>query len=257
MPPKAILLLDNCSAHAPIEAISSDDGNIFAMMLPPNVTAIIQPMDQNPIKIVKLLYRNRLLSNIDAQEDASIHDMLSNHSIRDAILLLKLAWEELPQSVLQKSWKKIFEWDEGQFDEVDNIPLSELISSASEYDAALQETHRLLSKLSNECALSNEDIETWNDDFVDGDECDSDDESNSDDEDSGENNRENHPVNFSEALNAVNTLIKWAENNKQYSSKHMSGLIELRSDISKNHFNKPCKQQSITEYFAAKNPAGA
>ncbi|XP_053964250.1 jerky protein homolog-like [Anastrepha ludens] len=53
LPPKAILLIDNCSAHAPIEKLQSDDGNIIAFFFPPNVTATLQPMDQNPIKGLK------------------------------------------------------------------------------------------------------------------------------------------------------------------------------------------------------------
>lgn len=108
MPPKAILLLDNCSAHSPRDPLVSDDGNIVVMMLPPNVTAVIQPMDQNPIKITKLKYRYMLLASVVSQEDESVHDALKNHSIKDAILYLKTAWDELPQTVLQKAWTKIF-----------------------------------------------------------------------------------------------------------------------------------------------------
>lgn len=256
LPPKGILLLDNCTAHAPIEALRSDDGNIIAMLLPPNVTAVIQPMDQNPIKIVKLLYRNKLLSSIIGQEDVSIHDLLSSHSIRDAILFLKLAWDELPQNVLKNSWKKIFEWDENQFDEMDNVPLSQIVSSLNVYNETLDETHLLLSKLSNESPLSNEDIETWNGDIVDLSDNESSDESDepaSDDEASNQSIREKSVVPFDEAINAVSILMKWTEINKEYSNKHMSGLIDLRLDIVKNHISKPCKQQQITEYFSAKD----
>ncbi|XP_011194980.3 jerky protein homolog-like [Zeugodacus cucurbitae] len=41
LPPKALLLIDNCSAHAPIEHPQSKDGNIVAYFLPPNVTAAV------------------------------------------------------------------------------------------------------------------------------------------------------------------------------------------------------------------------
>ncbi|GBM47316.1 Jerky [Araneus ventricosus] len=41
---KAILLLDNCKAHPPVDELVS--GNIVATLLPPNVTSLIQPMDQ-------------------------------------------------------------------------------------------------------------------------------------------------------------------------------------------------------------------
>uniref|UniRef100_K7F827 HTH CENPB-type domain-containing protein n=1 Tax=Pelodiscus sinensis TaxID=13735 RepID=K7F827_PELSI len=45
---KAVLLLDNCRAHPPASELVS--GNIFATYLPPNVTSLIQPMDQGVIQ---------------------------------------------------------------------------------------------------------------------------------------------------------------------------------------------------------------
>lgn len=84
--------------------LKSDDGNIVAMLLPPNVTAVLQPMDQNPIRLVKLGYRNKLLCNIVAQENVPVENILKAHSIRDAILLLKSVWDELPQAVLIKAF---------------------------------------------------------------------------------------------------------------------------------------------------------
>lgn len=41
LPPKALLLVNNCSAHPPIQ---TDDGNVVTYFFPPNVTAAIQPM---------------------------------------------------------------------------------------------------------------------------------------------------------------------------------------------------------------------
>lgn len=246
--PQAILLLDNCSAHTPIESLCSDDGKIFAMLLPPNVTAVIQPMDQNPIKITKLKYRNMLLSSIVGQEDVSVHDLLRNHSLRDAILLLSLAWNELPQSVLIKSWSKILNWDDSQWDEEDDIPLSELFPSANVYRIGIQETKQLLSKLAVDCNLSTDEIEEWNADKVDFEdvedlECD---EAASD----SEAVCQHPPVLYSDALNAVNTLIKWTEYNTEYSNKHFANLVNLRADIVKKQFDKQTKQSVLTDFFS-------
>ncbi|XP_039969014.1 jerky protein homolog-like [Bactrocera tryoni] len=94
LPPRALLLIDNCTAHKPTDKLQSDDRNIAAMLLPPNVTAVFQPMDQNPIRLVKLEYRAKLLWNIVAQENIPVENILKGHSIRDTILLLKLAWDE-------------------------------------------------------------------------------------------------------------------------------------------------------------------
>lgn len=250
LPPKAILLLDNCSAHAPIDSLRTEDGNIIAMLLPPNVTAILQPMDQNPIKITKLKYRNKLLAGIVAQEEISVHDMLKNHSLRDAILLLKLAWDELPQSVLQKSWSKLLNWDDEEYDDEDNVPLLELLPSTEIYNDTIQETQHLLSKLAIDCTLSTDEIEDWNEDKLDENAMDTDTDGESDIE-----IIQNHDVPYSDALNAVNTLIKWSENHKNLTNKHMSNLLELRSDVVKNHLDRSSKQSLLTNYFSKPSAA--
>ena len=48
--PKAVLVLDNCSAHPDAEDLVSDDGAIYAKFLPANVTSLIQPMNQGVIQ---------------------------------------------------------------------------------------------------------------------------------------------------------------------------------------------------------------
>lgn len=60
---------------------------------------------------------------------------------------------------------------------------------------------------------------------------------------------------YIDALNAVNTLIKWTEENKTFTNKHMSNLIELRSDVVKNHLANPPKQSLLTNYFSKSNAA--
>ena len=47
---KAILILDNCSAHPDEHDLVSEDGNIVAKFLPPNVTALIQPINQGVLE---------------------------------------------------------------------------------------------------------------------------------------------------------------------------------------------------------------
>ena len=56
LPPKAVLVLDNCPAHPDAEELIRDDGNIFAHFLPPNVTSLIQPMVQGVLIALKRRY---------------------------------------------------------------------------------------------------------------------------------------------------------------------------------------------------------
>ena len=50
---EAVLLLDNCAAHPDVEELVSENGRIAAKFLPPNVTSLIQPMDQGVLVALK------------------------------------------------------------------------------------------------------------------------------------------------------------------------------------------------------------
>lgn len=56
--PKALLILDNCSAHPSDGELKSKDGKVTAQFLPPNVTSLIQPMDQGVLETLKRLCKS-------------------------------------------------------------------------------------------------------------------------------------------------------------------------------------------------------
>ena len=58
---KAVLLLDNAPAHPADTILSSKDGKVKAMFLPPNTTSLLQPMDQGVIESMKRHYRSLYL----------------------------------------------------------------------------------------------------------------------------------------------------------------------------------------------------
>ena len=66
---KAVFVLDNCSAHPEASELVSDDGKIIAKFLPPNVTSLIQPMDQEVIEAVKRRYKKKLLRGVIIADD--------------------------------------------------------------------------------------------------------------------------------------------------------------------------------------------
>lgn len=90
--------------------------------MPPNVTPLIQPLDQNAIRITKLFYRRNLLTQLLAK-DTNISTSLQNYSLRDAVLNLIMAWNSLKPTVIEKCWHNIIPTKE---DDEENIPLSEL-----------------------------------------------------------------------------------------------------------------------------------
>ena len=59
--PKVQLIMDNCSVHPSEEELNTDDGSAKSHFLPPNVTSLIQPMDQGVLECMKRIYRKSLL----------------------------------------------------------------------------------------------------------------------------------------------------------------------------------------------------
>jgi hypothetical protein len=107
--PKAVLLLDNCSAHPDPQELVSDDGKIFAKFLPPNVTSLIQPMDQGVLISLKRRYRKKLLHRLIIADEmgTSIIEFLKGLNMKTTVDLVAEAWDGIPSVTLQRSWRKI------------------------------------------------------------------------------------------------------------------------------------------------------
>ena len=58
--PRAVLVLDNCSSHAEQLELVSKDGKVVAKFLPPDVTALIQPIDQGILVAIKCHYSRKI-----------------------------------------------------------------------------------------------------------------------------------------------------------------------------------------------------
>ncbi|XP_062558218.1 jerky protein homolog-like [Armigeres subalbatus] len=125
--PKAVLLLDNCSAHHFEDELVSEDGLIFVVFLPPNVTPLIQPMDQHVIQTIKSRYREKLHSeNIFGGGDAAQH--LKQVNLKDVAFWLQESWMEVSQNVIQRSWKNIGVMVGTKLMHEDDVPLATLFN---------------------------------------------------------------------------------------------------------------------------------
>lgn len=178
MPPKALLLVDNCSAHGTAETPNqSIDKNICVFYLPPNTTPILQPMDQSPIKVVKMKYRKILLSKIISEKDEPISNVLKKHTIKDAIVYLQQAWEQTSDIVLKNSWNPFWRHANDFNQENDDDSESDDNESNSESEPEdsnetvihelIRETNELLNEIGPDSGVMVADIEMWNEDEVD------------------------------------------------------------------------------------------
>lgn len=109
LPVRALLLLDNAPAHPDEEKLKSSDGAIKAMYLPPNTTALIQPMDQGVLEAMKRRYKKLLLQKLlfKDQSGNSMVEFVKTVSLKDVVQMIVLAWEDVPASTLTKSGFKL------------------------------------------------------------------------------------------------------------------------------------------------------
>ena len=92
---KFVLIIDNCPAHPAIGGLKI----IQLCFLPPNTTAVTQPMDQGVIRSLKAKYRSRLIKLIIKAIDSNKD--IPKINVLDAMKLLTLSWEDVTENAVQ------------------------------------------------------------------------------------------------------------------------------------------------------------
>ncbi|XP_065088368.1 jerky protein homolog-like [Ochlerotatus camptorhynchus] len=80
-------------------------------------------MDQHVIQLVKARYKKIMTNEILGRGD-DFHDNVKRINIKDAMFWIAQAWEAVPESAIQKSWKILYTETPG--DDEDDLPLSVL-----------------------------------------------------------------------------------------------------------------------------------
>lgn len=249
----AILLIDNAPSHATEAQLTSDDGKIITMFLPPNCTPLIQPMDQNAIRLVKLYYRKSLLVHVLSLEESDISNTLKNMTLKDAVFMLASSWDKVTADSIRKCWHKIFFYNQLttdsnlEYDSDDLIPLSELKerheSRGNEEQGEFIEIRTLMQNVPTENnQLSELEIHEW----IVGDEKHL--PLHSDDSESEEEVVRTEPkVKHDEAIRCFSTCIKWAEeNNAELNAMCILQMLRQRAMQAKQ---RSIKQTKLTEFF--------
>ena len=103
-----MLLLDNCSAHPNEDVLISADGS-GCKFLPPNVTTLIQPMDQGVLESLKRRYKRKILEELVLYDErgVSVIDFVRGINLLDISHKIAASWEEITPTTLRLSWRKI------------------------------------------------------------------------------------------------------------------------------------------------------
>ncbi|XP_054737869.1 jerky protein homolog-like [Anastrepha obliqua] len=222
--------------------------------MPPNVTPLIQPMDQNVIRLTKLYYKKHLLLLAVGKDD--ITQFLKHLTLKEAVSFLMLAWNQLQANVIVKCWKLLLEClntteaNESE-DEDDDIPLSLLREKIlQEKCEEVHDIQGLLQIVFPEETYTEQDIEKWNsiqfDEEIDLDNYAMDtEESGSDSQGEGQIG---NSIKATETIKSFDIAIAWAEaNTTDYAG--ILALKSLREKAVQKSISEHKQQTSIRKFF--------
>ncbi|KAF2890091.1 hypothetical protein ILUMI_16082 [Ignelater luminosus] len=138
-------------------------GDIKAIFLPPNVTSLIQPMDQEVIEWLKRRYRRKYISSIleKSEEGCNILEAMKSLNIKDAIYTIAESWEELKPDTLRKSWRKL--WPEvmtesDQIEDEQNYDTQEIVKDLQtvQVNVPANEVEEWIAQCDEDCETSEE-----------------------------------------------------------------------------------------------------
>lgn len=240
---KAVLLLDNCKAHPPVAELVS--GNIFATLLPPNITSLIQPMDQGVIQNFKCFYRSSFLKGL-LNSDCDVTDFQKKFNIKEAVYATALSWSQVKEVTLQRCWRKL--WPNTVVEEEDLVTVTEVLDiiKGGSKDNPLEniceeeilEWVEIDKNEPTEEELTDEGIvqSVLNPQPVNL-------EPESDDE-----TEKKEQVSWVEAADALNKFIAFAESHKSYNCAEVINLHIIRNDfLKKRSYSK--KQKDIRDFL--------
>ena len=97
---KALLFVDNCSAH---DASSLRLEAVTVRKLPPNTTSVLQPMDQGIINNFKVYYRKRIVQRLIVNIESEDPDKIT---VKDAIDMVDYAWRQVKKETIANCFRK-------------------------------------------------------------------------------------------------------------------------------------------------------
>jgi hypothetical protein len=243
-PRKALLLIDNAPSHASENELRSN--NIKVMFLPPNVTALMQPMDQGVLENFKRHYRRNLLESILERVDGGegLMDCLKAINLKNVVYWAADAWNKVKSSTLQKSWAKIIHQEDLilETNDEEEVPLHEMMRHLDGCEDIGQE------EVEEWVTFDNKEQEELTDvdliELINEREH----EKSSDTESEG-NEEEGIKISHLEAFDALNTALLYVEQQPEATASDILLLTRWRNIASKNRISVKLKQSKVDNYF--------
>ena len=261
-PIKALLLLDNAPSHPPATELNFNP-NFRVLFLPPNCTALIQPMDQNLIQNIKVSYRKSLLNYIISSEgNNDVGQLLKAFNLKEAVFGLNKAWESISEKNIKQSWSVLWPKLGAHWEEEDDLPLSYIRKQelTEGVNADLNVIKESLKTLNPREKLADENIEKWAlgleehpnelaDSEITGETEEHENSDISDEEESGDiREKFANKITNNGAINAFDICIQWAEENK-VEIQDLLLLKKLQDFARARHIKSATTQSKITSFF--------
>ncbi|XP_050523014.1 jerky protein homolog-like [Daktulosphaira vitifoliae] len=244
LPQKAVLLIDNAPSH-PVN-LKSEDGNIFVKFLPPNVTALIQPMDQGVIASIKKNYRTSLLKK-RIEEGNDLKSFWKDYTILDSIYDINTAWGLVKQTTLVKSWRKILPCVENTLiEEEEEVSAFDLANFSKSLTGGENFDEENINEWIN-CDANDPGFERLSDEQIVSGALDTVSESEGEEEENDEIN-DVKQVSHEEALKHIDGIIKYLEEQDDTTLCDKMLLKKLQSQVKKKSFQTK-KQKLLTDFF--------
>jgi hypothetical protein len=258
---KALLLLDNAPVHPSEDLLVSSDGKIKCCFMPPNTSALIQPMDQGVILSCKRLYKKKQLQDclvFFEDEAGSSNNLgeqtlmnLKNYNIKNALFNWASSWKEVKTTTIINAWKKLLTCEndnEQDFNEVEDDDYRNILQSAGERDTNTENIREWLDEDVHEVGhivQSEDEIAAGIDGRQTGEVSD---DLNSEEEEEEDNHEEREIVKVTDAKKNIESLLKFVDMNSDF-SKYFFVLNEMKQDIVRKHINKQYSQTKVTDFF--------
>lgn len=244
---RVLLLLDNAPSHPCADTLERENGKFRVKFLPPNVTSLIQPMDQSVIETFKRIYRKQMLRKMLLSEDTEEPDSQNaiKINLKDCCIMAADSWKLVKSSTLKNAWNKILNREKSDTGAEASDKENEECKTIKEMGRILNYEEKEINEWIN-CDMQDPGYQILNDNEIvveiEGE--------NEENENEIENEcSENDPgPSHSEAFECLETAMKWLERQKDADPIQAMHLRSIR-DMAALKRMSSLKQEKIKSFF--------
>lgn len=133
---KCLLLLDNASSHLSTERLNSIDERCRVIFLPPNVSSLVQPMNQGIVEKLKKMYKKKFLNVMLVARNVkkSIPKLLELFEIPKLACLISEVWGDVTENDVKNAWRNIFPFCSDPEPEFDSQSLLHMVAKIPKHN---------------------------------------------------------------------------------------------------------------------------